>query len=78
MKKQEALLLEEKQKTEVQNERELKALLEQRDLLQHAWKIEYQELLINVTTQQPGSRIDDVLTNGIKLFKVVNEFIRGC
>ena len=31
-----------------------------------------------MTSQQPGSRIDDVLTNGVKLFKVVDEFIKGC
>lgn len=70
--KEEALLLEEKKKREAKNELEMKAMLEQKDVLQFAWKINYQNHMLDYS--RLASNPDDIAQNGLKLFKMISEF----
>ncbi len=70
--KEEALLLEEKKKREAKNELEMKAMMEQKDVMQFAWKINYQNHMLDYTRLSTSP--DEIAQNGLKLFKMISEF----
>lgn len=64
--------MEQKQQSEQQLEKEMKTVMEQKDLLQYSWKINYQTYISDYYSG--SSEYNALMHNGVKLFKLLSEF----
>lgn len=71
-KNEEALMLEEKKMRDAKSEIEQKALKEQKDIQQFAWKINYNNFMREYSTLDGSS--DKIYQNGNKIAKLISEF----
>ena len=71
-KNEEALMLEEKKMRDAKSEIEQKALKEQKDIQQFAWKINYNNFMREYSTLDGSS--DKIYQNGNKIVKLISKF----
>ncbi len=74
--KEEALLIEKKLKSEDDMFTELKQALAKKALLEDSWKINYQDMILDYLASI-GSKSDKVIENSVKLFQLIGEFKRN-